>query len=150
MVSIRISGGEWMAYSINDKCNGCSACKLLCPVDAIIGERKEAHHINQWRCVNCGVCGRICVQGAVLDDQGQPATRIPRKQWPLPVIDTRICSACSMCIDICGKQALTISMPAFKGDLRVYAVLSSPKNCVGCGLCTQVCPLGAIAMEVQL
>lgn len=70
-------GGAWMAYSINDKCNGCSACKLLCPVDAISGERKEAHHINPLRCVNCGVCGRVCAQGAVLDDQGQPAVRIP-------------------------------------------------------------------------
>jgi electron transport complex protein RnfB len=138
-----------MAYSIiNDRCNGCSACKLLCPVNAISGERKELHHINDLRCINCGVCGRVCAQEAILDEKGEPGIRIPRKQWPLPVIDTHNCSACSMCIDTCGKHALSISQPSFKGDLRVYAVLSNKKSCVGCGLCAQICHLGVISMEV--
>ena len=138
-----------MAYSIiNDRCNGCSACKLLCPVNAISGERKEPHHINDLRCINCGVCGRVCAQEAILDEKGELGIRIPRKQWPLPVIDTHHCAACSMCADICGKHALSISQPSFKGDLRVYAVLSNKKSCVGCGLCAQICPLGVISMEV--
>ncbi|MDI9480350.1 MAG: 4Fe-4S binding protein [Syntrophomonadaceae bacterium] len=137
-----------MAYSISDRCNGCGACKLLCPVSAIDGERKELHQINDLRCINCGVCGRICAQEAVFDEKGQLCSRIPRKQWALPVIDPPSCSACSMCVEICGKHALSISMPTFPGDLQVYAILSDQKACVGCGLCDLICPLGAITMEV--
>ncbi len=137
-----------MSHSITDKCNGCSLCAKLCPVSAVSGEVKSIHRINGLRCVDCGVCGKSCAQGAVLDAKGQEVARVPRNQWARPKIDIKVCSACAICVDICGRQALAISLPQNYGDLRVFAFIKDDKACVGCQMCAWECPLEAISMEV--
>ena len=77
----------------------------------------------------------------------QKQVRQPREKWRKPVIDQTVCSACSMCVDICGFSCIVITYPAFQGDLKVYAQLQDEKKCVGCGLCEKVCPLHAITMK---
>ena len=136
-----------MAYSISNDCVGCTLCKRSCPVQAITGELKEKHTIIAERCVECGVCGRVCAKGAVRNPAGAPVERVPKTQWLQPDIDTKRCSACAMCVDICGKDCLSISLPAYQGDLRVFAQLSHPASCVGCGMCAGICPLHAITMR---
>lgn len=138
-----------MAYKITEICNGCTLCRKFCPVEAISGEIKQPHMINEKRCVECGVCGWICAQGAILDSNGVKVEKISRKQWPKPVINHELCTACAICVDVCGKNALSISLPAYKGDLGVFAFLSNEKACVGCSICCQHCPMDAIQMEVQ-
>ena len=41
-------------------CVGCTLCSRNCPVDAIIGERKEAHFIDTSKCIKCGTCVEKC------------------------------------------------------------------------------------------
>ena len=51
---------ELLQYVINDKCIGCTLCKRVCPADAIIGEVKKPHVIEQDKCVKCGECVPAC------------------------------------------------------------------------------------------
>jgi NADH-quinone oxidoreductase subunit F/NADP-reducing hydrogenase subunit HndC len=58
---------DLMKYTIIvDKCVGCTACARGCPVNAITGERKGPHFIDQEKCIKCGACFEKCKFGAVL------------------------------------------------------------------------------------
>lgn len=48
-----------------DACVGCTACARNCPVNAISGERKKAHEINQDICIKCGACVEKCKFNAI-------------------------------------------------------------------------------------
>jgi NADH:ubiquinone oxidoreductase subunit F (NADH-binding)/(2Fe-2S) ferredoxin len=48
-----------------ETCNGCMVCKKRCPVEAISGERKQLHAINQQICIKCGACFEACRYGAI-------------------------------------------------------------------------------------
>jgi NADH:ubiquinone oxidoreductase subunit F (NADH-binding)/ferredoxin len=43
-----------------DKCVGCLLCLKNCPVEAISGERKKVHVIDQELCIKCGACLEVC------------------------------------------------------------------------------------------
>ncbi len=54
------------AYRIlPDVCNGCHVCVAACPVDAIGGERKKLHTIDQAACIACGACYDACRAHAI-------------------------------------------------------------------------------------
>ena len=45
---------------IEENCTGCTVCAVKCPVNAISGERKQVHFINQDECIKCGICYSRC------------------------------------------------------------------------------------------
>lgn len=47
-------------HILPDLCIGCTACARKCPVDCISGKPKEVHHIDQSKCIKCGVCMASC------------------------------------------------------------------------------------------
>lgn len=53
-----------------EKCTGCGKCAKKCPVEAISGELKQPHVIDQDACVKCGACLLSCKFGAVIGLQG--------------------------------------------------------------------------------
>jgi NADH-quinone oxidoreductase subunit F len=56
-----------LTYEINEQnCTGCTVCAKNCPVDAIRGERKQVHMIDQELCIRCGICYTKCKFEAII------------------------------------------------------------------------------------
>jgi ferredoxin len=50
-------------------CPGCGLCVKACASDAITGEKKQPHLIDQAICIQCGACYLACNLGAILIKQ---------------------------------------------------------------------------------
>jgi len=72
---------ELVSYRIlPEKCKGCRLCAKVCPAEAIAGEKKELHVIDQDKCIRCGMCldkcpakfdAVECVPGRLIDNTSE-------------------------------------------------------------------------------
>jgi NADH:ubiquinone oxidoreductase subunit F (NADH-binding)/NAD-dependent dihydropyrimidine dehydrogenase PreA subunit len=51
---------------VGKNCVGCGACKRACPAEAISGEVKKVHLIDQEKCIKCGACLQKCRFSAIV------------------------------------------------------------------------------------
>jgi NADH-quinone oxidoreductase subunit F len=49
-----------LTYSITEECTGCMACGRVCPTGAITGEKKQVHHLDTSKCIQCDECYKSC------------------------------------------------------------------------------------------
>jgi len=54
-------------YEIDaEACTGCHVCAPKCPQEAITGEKKEPHTLDNTKCIKCGICYDACKFNAVV------------------------------------------------------------------------------------
>lgn len=135
-----------MAFSINEKCTGCTACVRRCPENAIYGERQKVHVIDERLCIECGACGMICPAEAITDGNGNPLKRLKRNEIPVPKVDIDLCSGCQLCSDICPFNCIKMVRDEnLSGNIGIAYI--NVRRCVGCGLCKSICIKEAINMD---
>ena len=128
-----------MAYKITDRCKGCDDCAQICPVMAISGEMKEPHQIDPNRCIDCGACSHVCEYEGILDSEGKACKFIPKEKWKKPVVDTKLCDGCGICVEECPAYCLEL--------VDGVSTLTDTEKCHACGMCEKHCPIQAITMK---
>ena len=136
-----------MAYTITEKCSGCTACAHICPTGAATGEKEERHLIDEHRCIECDACGKVCPVMAVQDASGNVVQRVKRSEWKKPFFDNEKCNGCAICLDVCPTDCITLGVPGIY-DPHAYPEVVEPKACIGCGFCAEECPMDAIEMAI--
>ena len=55
--------GRYVPYT----CTQCADawCRNACPTEAITGERKSLHALDQEKCISCGACYDVCSRDAI-------------------------------------------------------------------------------------
>ena len=122
---------------VAENCTGCTACEKRCPTKAISGDPRKVYFIEPALCIDCGACGVICPDEAILDTFGNLTHVLKKAERPIAVVHPDNCNGCGVCIDVCPFDSLYSSPangPEYLG--RVEVVESS---CVGCKLCEEVC-----------
>ena len=56
---------ELIAYTINERCIGCTLCAQHCPVAAIPITPYRRHTIDLAKCTRCDTCRQVCPEAAV-------------------------------------------------------------------------------------
>jgi NADH-quinone oxidoreductase subunit F len=71
-------------FILPDKCQGCGICRKACPTQAIAGDKRMIHVINQEKCIKCGTCLEACPPrfSAVVKTSGEKLS-VPSE--PVPV-----------------------------------------------------------------
>ncbi len=67
-------------YIDEESCKGCGACKRVCPSEAIWGDKKIPHRIDQEKCVKCRSCFERCKFGSVRTGPARLREELLKKQ----------------------------------------------------------------------
>jgi len=98
--------------------------------------------VDHEKCVGCGNCALAC--SLVHEGSFSPAKSriIPIQIRRLTTNIPTLCMQCSdpLCMDVCPVKAIS-------RDDEAGAVVVDVDLCIGCRMCTVVCPVGAISIN---
>ncbi len=129
-------------YEITNSCRGCLAnrCEDVCKRGAISFDHNHVAHIDKSKCVDCGMCAKVCPFSAIVNRKRpcQSACKvkaISMDENKAAKIDNEKCIACGACVYQCPFGAITdksyilevikmIKESAGNKNYKVYALVA--------------------------
>ncbi len=100
-------------YEVTDSCRGCLAhrCEDVCKRGAISFDHNHVAHIDKSKCVECGLCAKVCPYFAIVNRKRpcQNACKIKAisiNEDNAAAIDNDKCTACGACVYQCPFGAI--------------------------------------------
>ncbi len=129
-------------FEVTDACRGCLAhrCEDACKKGAITIDANQKAHIDKEKCVECGMCAKVCPYSAIINHK-RPCERackvkaISMDENKAAKINDEKCIACGACVYQCPWGAINdksyilnvidlIKNSNQNKDYKVYAVVA--------------------------
>ena len=129
-------------YEVTESCRGCIAhrCRDICPRGAITADEHQHAHIDKSKCINCGLCARVCPYSAIINRR-RPCENACKLGAISPGengsahIDYSKCVSCGACVYQCPFGAISdksfivkaidmLKASAAGAGFNVYAVVA--------------------------
>ena len=101
-------------YEVTEACRGCIAhrCEDSCPRDAITSDEHQHAHIDKSKCINCGMCAKVCPYSAIINrtrpcENACKLHAISAGESGAAHIDDSKCVSCGACVYQCPFGAIT-------------------------------------------
>jgi len=152
MCSIEVEGQDGFVLSCNTP--PVEGIKVVTNSDSLYHERQNIMKLyNVNHPLQCGVCdksGECDLQNKTLEfNVGEQNFAVrdqarKKKKWGVHTYDPGLCILCEKCTTVCnetvGNEALFIKPGGYKSHIEINLA-----NCIQCGECISVCPVGAMA-----
>ncbi len=100
-------------YNVSENCRGCLAhrCEDVCKKGAIYFDKSQKAHIDKEKCVDCGMCAKVCPYGAIVDIK-RPCVKackvgaISMNEDQCAEINYEKCISCGACVYQCPFGAI--------------------------------------------
>ncbi len=100
-------------YEVTEACRGCIAhrCESVCRRGAITFDQRQKAQIDKSKCVECGLCAKVCPYSAISNNRRPcenacKAKAISMSQTKAAQIDNGKCVGCGACVYQCPFGAI--------------------------------------------
>lgn len=100
-------------FEVTNSCRGCLAhrCEDVCKKDAIVFDHNHVAHIDKTKCVDCGMCAKVCPYTAIVKrtrpcENACKIKAISMNENKAAAIDNDKCISCGACVYQCPFGAI--------------------------------------------
>ena len=101
-------------FEVTEACRGCLAhrCEDVCKRGAISFDHHQKAHIDKSKCVECGMCAKVCPYSAISNykrpcENSCKIKAISMNDDKTAKVDHNKCMACGACVYMCPFGAIT-------------------------------------------